>query len=297
MWWGLTGLQVAATTTAMDFWSVFGKVSLGLGILLVVCFTLFKQVSESIAGWLAKRLRLRYDRQLEEYRAMLSQEDASLRSVLSTMSRDQTAVQERTLNAVSELWDVLLSLREAAKEALFPYEILTSKEISNAFQDTRTHQILEGIPAAYEKSKELLPKIARLEEHRPYLGESLWSTFSAYVAFANRMIVKTHQGIENSKLFPWDEGGLGPLGARGGKDKATLSLLASVLRSDQVDYTRERKIGAPQAALAMLEQKLLFEIEHRVFGRHLSESAVRELESIRKNLLQMRPSEDPLERS
>lgn len=293
----MTGSQVGAITTVMDFWSVLGKVSLGLALLLAVSLTLFRQVSDSIGGWFARRLQFHYDKQLEQYRFMLSQEDATLRSLLSAMSRDQSAVQDRTLNAVGELWELVLSLRGIADEVLFPYKFLTGEEILGAFEDERIRKTLEGIPSAFERSRELLPQIARLEEHRPYLGERLWSSFSAYAAFARRMIAKTHQGIGNRKLFPWDEGGLGPLGARGGEDEATLSLLGSVLRSDQVDYIMERRIGAPQAALAMLEQKLLFEIEHRVFGRHLSESAVRELESIRKSLLQMRPSEEPLERA
>jgi len=282
----------------MDFWSVLGKVSLGLALLLTASLVLFRQVSDSIGGWFARRLQFHYDKQLEQYRFMLSQEDATLRGLLSAMSRDQSAVQDRTLNAVGELWDLVLSLRGVADEVLLPYKYLTGEEILGAFEDERIRNTLGDIPAAFERSKELLPRIAQLEKHRPYLGEKLWSSFSAYEVFARRMIAKTHQGIVKRKLFPWDRGGLGPLGARGDEDVATRSLLRSVLGSDQLEYITERRIGAPQAALAMLEQKLLLEIEHRVFGRHLSESAVRELESIRKSLLQMRPSdEEPVEKA
>jgi len=281
----------------MDFWSILGKVSLGLGILLAVCFALFKQLTDSIAGWVTKRFQYGFDKQLEELRSELARDETVLRSSLAAASRDQSAVQEKTLDAVDRLWESLLAIRSAAREILFLYEFLTGAEIQDAFQDDRTRKTLDGVPAAYEESKKLLPLIADVELERPYLGERLWSIFSAYFVFANRMIVKTHQGVLNRQLFPWDEGGLGPLGARGGKDTGSLSLLASVLGEEQMEYVREKDFGAPQAVLAMLEQKLLIEIEHRGSGHHLSEGTVQEIERIRRSILHLQESEQYRENS
>ena len=263
----------------MDVLIIVGKCVAGLGGLGGIA-----AVVVWIARWLATRWAQRlhlawqheYDTQLEELRAEMSAREAALGAALSSGAAAHLAAQGRRMEALQELWQSVVDLRERCATALLPYMLFLPEEYATALHDSRFIRMIEGL-----KEQDVLDigtdVAASVERLRPFLGQRLWMFFWIYRAFAGRLAWKLVKGREHGRILAWDEN------LQGKRDHLP-ALLSLALSDDEISRVSDAPLRAPGLAMDFLEQKMLEEADHLISGRLASRVTAEEWQRLRELL-------------
>lgn len=264
-------LQIPTSESA---WALVGKAFAAVGG-LGVAGVVVRWIATRGGDFLSLSWKHRFDRQLAEIQARLSERHEVLLSAITSTSSTYLAAQERRLLAVEELWSSVLELRHFVGPKIAFYALMHPSEYPQITVNARFAALH---PKSVDEYMRSVPATDMLEHRRPFLGERAWVLFWVYRAVCLRLGFRVAEGHEKGGISPWDR-------QFNGKDDAILGLLRQVLSEDEILTARGRVFGGPQFVLELLEQRLLSECDKRVSGLAGAEVSVGEGKRLAETLL------------
>jgi len=244
----------------MDPWAILQlllSAAIGSGITIVAVVT---WLGDRLAERLSLKWKHKYDKEIELLRNQLSTTQDLLHTALESASQAHLRAQDRILNTLEELWTNVLTIREFGRSWLGFYDLLAPKEYHYVFEKAMLPRMSQD-----EFIDSILKQGVTLERHRPFLGERLWTLFSAYRVLVGRLCFKVVLGKGKGQLQTWDTDEFGK------RDDLLLGVLRGVLTEDELAKATRMEVGAPSTLMILIEQKILREAESRITGKQVAE--------------------------
>lgn len=261
----------------MDDWIKAALASTGVSSLLLIA------LGWLVRTWLSERLtasiqhefdeklevlRAQHDGDLERLRHELSSQQAIPAAATAAMLSARAAAHDRTLDAVQDLWQRVLRIRDLVAERLPPLAFMTREDILKLPIPLLSREEIRQALAEWCSSEIASPAI---ESSRPLVGDVLWSYFFAYRAFTGRTCM----------LYA----GCAPGGFRAGHtffldDDHCRRILESVLSPAEMSEIEQSAVGAFAKASGLLEQRISLEARKVITGGSSAEGALEQARDI-----------------
>lgn len=253
-----------------------------LNVLLTsgVSATLLAGLGWLFRTWIEERLRAgikhEYDERLEILKAELKREgDSNLAELKSEFDRQadklrissasfsevQKAVIVRKIQAVDVLWLAVLEGRELMPAPIVTSDVLTRSELLEAYSGPlgpELRAIEFGIITKF---------FAKVQDHRPFLGEVIWAQFATFHGMLARIIYLFREGKHDPQKLVWYE------------DENIHRMIAALLG----DPLLQEFLGLSHSRLQWLRgqfDRLLFKaLDQLLSGREFGEAALKHAES------------------
>ena len=163
---------------------------------------------------------------------------------------------QKRLAAAETLWTTVLDLRERLSAVIFFYTILVPSEYDSVFEpDRKTREMVSGI--SDELIGAAMSRAQRVEEGRPYLSDSLWSSFFVYRAFLGRLAVLIVMGKHDRHIGDWRD------------DNGIRQILGSLFDKSQLEMflAPKNNVHAVNQVLDVLQKRMLDEISRISTGQ------------------------------
>lgn len=217
---------------------------------------------------------------VEVVKADLASERVLLESSTRGFQSGIDANQPKRLASIERLWAEVLRLRGVFSFPVFFCTIFVPDEYAD---------LLRNRPELFESLRELdsqtittnMKESNKLENERPYLGETLWLQFFLYRAFLGRLTIVLTGGLEKGRITDWR------------KDQGIMQILSNALPADNVKYLLEKAvfIMSASATLNALESNILKEMSLIVSGRRSSFESFENAKELQEAIAKMdRPS-------
>jgi hypothetical protein len=137
-------------------------------------------------------------------------------------TKEPDLVLQKRLSATETLWSAVLDLKERFSAVIFFYTILVPSEYDSVFEpNSKTRDMIGSVTD--ELIGEAMRHAERVENGRPYLGDTLWSQFFVYRAFLGRLASLIVLGKRRRHVGDWRE------------DNGIRQILGSVFEKGQLD--------------------------------------------------------------
>lgn len=205
------------------------------------------------------------ENRIGENREQLSRQSSSIQSVLSQQAKSQSLTIELQARAVGEAWKHVLTLRKISEPCELIDRILYPGE--------RKGDLLE---AAGGLSQNLIEETLTelfdsdlLEEHRPYLGEDLWSQYDTLRLFSGRSLYYLKKCWNADHPVIW-------------QDDPVLNQIIdkSTLERDVLEHCKSLEMGFIQSTRQELENAVLSSIHKIITGESASKESLKTLSII-----------------
>lgn len=275
--------------TWQDLLTALGGTLAALGGTTVICLGVGKWFADRLADRLKTEWTFKHNRDLEELKSMHSIELERIRAELAenremiasaraAISTGYAGAQSRVLEAVDSMWRKILVMRVSSSRLLFPYLVFAPEEIeAPAFAE----KLSEMVPLISDKQlQQTLDEVTEAaEDTRPFLGESLWRSFSLYRSFTLRLAFKMQQQRRQGHYLAWNKDWKGRV------DNELLEMPKLILGDGQLQQVLSMgPLGVPQRILEAMETKILEEMNELIFGRRLVSLTIEEQERVRRVL-------------
>jgi hypothetical protein len=200
-----------------------------------------------------------YEQQVSKVVQALRGDEASRSAKAAEPAKIPDLVLKKRLAAAETLWTTVLDLRERFSAVIFFYTILVPSEYDSVFEpNSKTRDMVATIND--EMISDAVGRVQRVEEHRPYLGDSLWSRFFVYRAFLGRLAVLVTMGKRDHHIRDWRD------------DDGIRRILGSSSEKSQLEafLGSNNNLLAVNQILARLEQSMLDEISQISSGQQSS---------------------------
>ena len=222
-------------------------------------------ISVAIIKWITdlitNKINVSWDKKVKEdlmfLKDELSQNRLLIENSISNYSSTQQITHNKKLDAVEVLWENVLYIRDTCGSAITFYKLLEPAEYKSLYEGDKIKQWFGDI--SRKDISIMLTKTDNVEKYRLYFGEPLWMLFFVYRAFIGRITVLLIEGIEKSDIIDWT------------KDKSTISLLENILSNEEMENLNNILPIAMHNLLAILENKIIHEINKVVSGQKASE--------------------------
>lgn len=205
--------------------------------------------------------------EIERLKGQLQNDRIAINTALESLSLGQERAQERRLDAVEDLWDAILKIREHAQPAINFYELLYPEEYDKALDNPKIMSIVSDVDEEYVTDG--FAHGDDLERMRPYLGENLWHLFVMYRAVLGRMTLFIAEGKREGQIQNWRE------------DDLILSYLEKALDEDNLDRATEQNSRATRVLIDSLEGKVIEEMSLVISGRRSSRESYKTAQKLR----------------
>lgn len=254
-------------------WEFLGSSFVSSIVVLLILF-LFRE-------WIKTRLKVdiqhEADIKLESFKAALKgQSDAAsiilnsqLQNILSVQSTAlssfsyaQRAAMERKLKAIEEIWKAIMNWRYDLPVILGGFiDVLMPME----YKDIGSHREYEKFKNEIGSKfyRELSDVRRRCEQHRPFVGEYIWSIFIVYLWTIGRIIYLLEEGASDPSKFEWD------------KDKAILFNLKGIFDEKEIQEFTNLKFKKVSWLENKFETKFLLSAEKIISGKDFGEDALK----------------------
>ncbi|MHC1752103.1 hypothetical protein [Humidesulfovibrio sp.] len=255
-------------------------------------------VAMSIAGLLlrtrlTKSVQHEFDRKIEDLRNVLRKDEESFRAdlkskesqiealrngVLTSKAKRQEMLDERRIEAATQLWSALVALGSAkgfsAAMSVFKFE--------NALRESATNDRFRGsISAMFGDFDKLVPQSNEISKVRPFVSSIAWALFSAYqtiILYDFSRLKMLQSGLDMPELL----------------DHASVSKIVVAALPHQAAYVERVGGGVYYFLLDELESRLLEEVNRMLQG---SENDIEAVAQSAKILAEVNSANDLLLRA
>lgn len=222
---------------------------------------------------LADKLNIKWkevaDRNIAKLQGEISKSNGTLTSLITLYGASHHQAQDRRIKAIEIIWAALMPFRDIIPAAANRiYNALTEEEIED-FWNRRTDNFMYNVHATFLQEfdftnhfSEHLDSIAAVDSERPFVGEKIWLYFDLYRIFLSRIAVLSKLGTEKKKFEHWH------------KDLHLKQLFEQTLSKEEVEYIYSLKINSLKNTMALLENRLIQEIDKTLSGERFSETAL-----------------------
>jgi hypothetical protein len=170
----------------------------------------------------------------------------------------------RVVDAVERVWKSILAIREFASQFTFFQSVLLPSEYNQVLSERG----LKTVPqmSEHEFYSQVRNIAVDVETVRPFIGETIWLLYDIYYTFAVRQAAKVQDGIENKKLYPWNQDYKGSL------DIAILKLLSNIFTEQELKKANESDgLGVTAWIMKQIEIKILNDMNDLIFHNDFHE--------------------------
>ncbi|MCE0913015.1 hypothetical protein [Pseudomonas sp. NMI760_13] len=241
--------------------------------------TIVGAVAWLLKSWIGERLRAgikhEYDDRLEQLKADLKKQgDENLAVLKSEIDRQaeklkiasasfsdvQRAVIHKKISAVECLWLAVIEMRRLTPAPIITSEVLTRSELIGAYEgplgdDIRAIEF--GLATKF---------FGEVENHRPFLGEVVWSQFASMASLMSRIVYLFRQGRVDPEKLVWYE------------DQGVLQIVLVLFGADLAEEFRNLKHSYIRWLNAHFDQQLFSTIDVFLSGREFGEAALKHAE-------------------
>lgn len=182
--------------------------------------------------------------------------------------------QDRRIKAIEILWAKLMELENLIPPPIHAiFNVLTEEEVKNFWTEstdnifyTRFRTLLREFDfhhhfAVYSKTFD------QIKMERPFLGERIWTIAEVLVVFTARIAHFAQEGTEKQMFKHWHH------------DQMLQDLFRKTLKESEYEYIYSKEGESLKLTQALLENKLIEEIEKVLSGTHTTESALDRLKT------------------
>lgn len=222
---------------------------------------------------LKSQLKTDGDQKLLEVKSQIDRQSSQLSSALALFSNTQSAVAERRVKAIDDLWSEVVTIRNCSAMAMRMADCLDSAELRKAVNDN-PEAFNDLTPDAISKA---LQRNERLEEsYRPYVEHYLWSLCWSYKAVhlrARLLLSKTIAGLGSKH---WHE------------DFATVSLVKAMLTNDEFEQFSKSEFDKLKFLEHAVELKILRAMDRVLSGTKQSDDLLRQANTMDQKMAELR---------
>jgi len=227
---------------------------------------------------LADKLSIKWkevaDSNITKLQGEISKNNGTLNSLITLYGTSHHQAQDRRIKAIEVLWANLMPYRDILPDAaILIYNVLTEKEVDD-FWNRKTDNSLHNSHIAnlqtFDFDKHIGKYLASLkivDKEQPFIGEKIWLYFDIYRIFLGRIAVLIQFGTEKRKFDHWH------------RDAYLKQLFEQTLSKEEVEYIYSLKMNSLKSTMALLENRLIQEIDRTLSGERFSETA---LDRVRK---------------
>ena len=230
--------------------------------------------------WIGERLRAsikhEYDERLEILKAELKREgDSNLAELKSEVDRQadklrissasfsevQKAVIVRKIQAVDVLWLAVLEGRALMPAPIVTSDVLTRSELLEIYSGplgSELRAVEFGIITKF---------FAKVQDHRPFLGEVIWAQFATFHGMLARIIYLFREGKSAPEELLWYE------------DETIQRMVAAMLGDPLLQEFRALRHSRLQWLRGQFDRDLFKALDQLLSGREFGEAALKHAES------------------
>ena len=197
----------------------------------------------------------------ESFKADLQSKEAQINALrsgaLSTISNRQTAIYEKQINAIEQLWNTVIALGPAKAVskwmAVFKFEAV-AKEAAKNPQLREMFSMLSDVDQSTLETTEA-------QKARPFISPVSWAYFTAYQAIISHAVIRLQMlksGIEMTDVI----------------DKEHLTKVVKAALPHQVEYIEKYGPSAFHHLLDELETSMLFSFKLMIKGDEADQEAL-----------------------
>lgn len=205
----------------------FGKLVSLLGGWSVILLACIAWVSKLVTERVLSRWRRDEQSQIALLKEQLADNRLVLQAAVGSHTSGHDAFQQKRLEAVGRVWPAVLHLRNELSIPVFFFGTLAPEEYDRASSDSESIRATISILDEGLINRVVLDT-SKIEEDRPYLGETLWLRFFVYRAFLGRLAVLIIEGKRNGHIPDWrQDNGVRQLLSAVGPPELSLEVLES----------------------------------------------------------------------
>lgn len=233
-----------------------------------------------IADKLSIKWKETADANLSKLQGEIQKNNNAISSLLSMYGTTHQQAQERRIRAIETLWTNLSKFKKIIPSSVtgFIYSVLNDEEIKDlwtratddpGYNDMRSSLKYFDFTSQMKNYTEIVDII---EGERPFIGEKIWQQFEVYKMFLGRIFYLVQDGTRKSALKHWHN------------DEPLKDFFKRTLSDKEFEYIYSTHINSYTIASALLERKLLREIDRNLSGENFSESALEQAKKLELNL-------------
>jgi len=165
---------------------------------------------------------------------------------------------------------------DSASSTSFIYNILNEDEIENIYNDSSegAQKIkvyldkinpIEFVNDTYESS-------SKVDNYRPFIGDSLYSFFQLYIKFSGRVQHLLIKDREKKIVTVWK------------KDQPLINTLKEILSDVEIDYILSQEFNSYNIVTSLIEQKIINGSNRVISGELAMDGSLSQLEKLNKLL-------------
>ena len=244
--------------------------------------------------WISSRIKAniqhKYEISILELKNEIGQKIALYETSQQSFAEGQKASMERKLDAIDMLWGHVIMLREMAPPEIRLIDLLLTNEIDQ-YEKIKNGPKIKVLFRTWseEERKEKMDSIfnskdEQIEKIRPYVGEHLWTTFSAMKVIYQRLLLIL---LPNDILETSDE-----MKIKWYQDEVIGAIIKLVLTKDELIEFNQLKFQKFSVLQKKLELKILTETQKIISGEHFSAESLREAEKIQQKIANVKSAEN-----
>jgi len=229
-------------------------------------------VLSAIAAVFFERLKVfwkrRSDSEIEALKGEIQKGNSTLNSLASSYLNNFNKVQDKRIEAAEKLWASVLEIKRGMpKVILLAYQILLDEELSNdKFNKSQTMRDQVQQLNEAEATNYLHPIDEALETFKPFIGDSTYILFSAYLGFIGRTTFQFIKRYKEENLSTWKT------------DPGIKGMLKPVLTEEEIKSLYSMRINSFGTALNLLETKILIEIRENLYGKNMTLDTIKHIQ-------------------
>ena len=204
-----------------------------------------------------------YSQQLEQFRSEMAERRDLVTAALHALSTGYSASHPRILKAMEAYWQAVLGQRRMISPYLrFGYELLGD-------EDPYIQGLVQKLLSKTSKvsfSEIFTDSLVNLDEHRPFLGETLWELHELYTLYAYKLGLKVASAKEKGPSLRWHLG-------NDGKPDPIFKDAEIYIGRDMFRQIVDQK-ASPTALLDALERRMIQEMHRWISGKELASSSL-----------------------
>ena len=224
------------------------------GGIQIILQGLFAFLSKIWINRIHEKDKLLAAKDIEKIRYEIEAHKSTMQLLTNSIVSNQSTIHSKKVEAISLIWDEVISIKNNRVQSEIIYEMLTDDEIPSALNNPRIFEMFNDLDGRFAVES-LGNKRNNLEKTKPFISDKLWFLFFCYRAFNGRIAYLLEKGKKQGRLILLHE------------DSGIISIVSNVLSEHQVEEFKGLDLHRLNFAKSIIEKSILLEIEDILTAR------------------------------
>ncbi|MCA8830514.1 hypothetical protein [Hymenobacter pini] len=221
----------------------------GIGVILIGASVF---ISSLVQQKLIYRLQSQNNREIEDIKAIIAQNNTFISSLNSNHSAVYQKLQAKRLEVVDEYWKCILKSKNSIPGCVYlMHRVLNDKELTDVEQIGRSKSWGRDLSSlsTIEVNQIIFEATNPIDYQKPFISSTLWTLKYAYGSIIGRTTYQLIDGYQKGEIKPWKE------------DKLINQSMSLVLSAEEINSIKAMPYGGVNYMLELLENKMVDEIQ------------------------------------